>query len=113
VGVKVKGEIVVEWIYQWDSGTPVHHRFIALLRESRRGNLYFELGGDPYVVTDFQNGSAVLGRRNGRWSTAGRVLREGRKVFLGKAYEPSFDELLGTGNHSPSYPLEPLGANPA
>lgn len=111
--VKVRGEIVVEWIYQWDNGTPVHHRVMARLRESRKGNLYFELGEDPYVVTDLQNGAAVLGRRNGKWSTAGRVLREGRKVFLGKAYEPSFDELLDMGRHPPSYPLEPIGAYPA
>ena len=107
----MRDEIVVEWIYQWDNGTPVHHRVIASLRESRKGNLYFELGEDPYVVTDLQNGAAVLGRRNGRWSAAGRVLREGHKVFLGKADEPSLDELLIMGRHSPSYPLMPIGAN--
>ena len=111
--VKVWDAIVVDWIYQWDRGTPVHYRVMAHLRESRKGNLYFELGEDPYVITDFQNGAAVLGRRNGRWSTAGRVLREGRKVFLGKAYEPSLDELVDMGSHSPYYPLEPVSANPA
>jgi hypothetical protein len=113
VGVKVREEIVVEWIYQWDKGTPVHHRVMARLRESRKGNIYFELGEDPYVVTDLQNGAAVLGNRNGRWSNAGRVLREGRKVFLGKETEPSLDELLDTGRHPPSYPLEPIGVYPA
>jgi hypothetical protein len=59
-------EIVVEWIYEWDKGTPVHHRVMARLRESRKGNLYFELGEAPYVVTGLQNGAAVLGRRNRR-----------------------------------------------
>jgi len=86
---------------------------MARLRESRKGNLYFELGEDPYVVTGLQNGAAVLGRRNRRWSTAGRVLREGRKVFLGKAYEPSLDELLEMGRHPPTHPLEPIGEYPA
>jgi hypothetical protein len=106
----VREEIVVEWIYQWERGTPVHHRVLARLRESRKGNLYFELGEDPYVVTDLQNGAAVLGRRHGRWSNAGRVLREGRKVFLGKAYEPSLDELLDMGRQPAHYPLEPIGS---
>jgi len=113
VVVKVWDEIIVEWIYQWDRGTPVHHRVIARLRESRKGNLYFELGANPYVITDLQNGAAVLGNRNGRWSTAGRVLREGRKVFLGKAHEPSLDELLDMGRYPSSYPLEPFGTYPA
>ena len=111
--VKVRDEIVVEWIYQWDRGTPIHYRVITSLRESRKGNLYFELGEDPYVVTDLQNGAAVLGRRNGRWSAAGRVLREGQKIFLGKADEPSLDELVIMGRLPPSYPLEPIRANPA
>jgi len=106
-------EIVVEWIYEWDKGTPVHHRVMARLRESRKGHLYFELGEDPYVVTGLQNGAAVLGRRNRRWSTAGRVLREGRKVFLGKAYEPSLDDLLEMGRHPPTHPLKPIGEYPA
>ena len=108
----MRDEIVVEWIYEWDNGTPVHHRVLARLQESRKGNLYFELGEDPYVITDLKNGSAVLGNRNGKWSNAGRVLREGRKVFLGKTHEPSFAELLTMGQHPPSYPLEPIGVYP-
>ena len=99
----MRDEIVVEWIYEWDNGTPVHHRVLARLQESRKGNLYFELGEDPYVITDLKNGSAVLGNRNGKWSNAGRVLREGRKVFLGKANEPSLDELLDMGRRPLSY----------
>ena len=77
-----------------------------------RGHFYFELVEDPYVVTDLQTGASVLGRRNGKWSAAGRVLREGQKVFLGKPHEPSLDELLNMGRHPPSYPLEPIGAYP-
>jgi len=110
---KVLGEVVVEWIYQWDNGTPVHYRVLARLQESRKGNLYFELGEDPYVITDLQNGSVVLGNRNGKWSNVGRVLRGGRKVFLGKTHEPSFEELIDMGRPPPSYPLEPIGVYPA
>jgi hypothetical protein len=38
----------------------------------------------------------------------GRVLRRGRKVFLGKRDEPSFDELLDMGRQPVHYPLEPI-----
>ena len=60
--VKVRDEIVVEWIYQWDNGTPIHRRVQTHLNESRKGNIYFELGRDPYVITDLKNGAPVLGR---------------------------------------------------
>ena len=88
----MRDEIVVEWIYEWDKGTPIHRRVQTHLNESRKGNFYFELGSDPYVITDLKNGAPVLGRKNGRWTTVGRVLRRGRKVFLGKRDEPSLDE---------------------
>jgi hypothetical protein len=54
-----------------------------------------------------------MGRPSWGGETAGRVLREGRKVFLGKAYEPSLDELLEMGRHPPTHPLEPIGEYPA
>lgn len=104
----MQGEVVVEWIFEWDKGTPIHRRVQIHLNESRKGNLYFELGEDPYVVTALRNGAPVLGRKNGRWSPAGRVLRGGQKVFLGKWDEPSLDELLDMGRIPPSYPLEPI-----
>jgi hypothetical protein len=110
VGLDVQRDIVVEWISEWDKGTPVHRRVQAQLSESHKGNLYFELGDDPYVVTDLRNGAPVLGVKNGRWSPAGRVLRKGEKVFLGKWDEPSLDELLDMGRAPPSYPLEPISA---
>jgi len=110
VVVKVRDEIVVEWIYEWDKGTPIHRRVQTHLNESRKGNLYFELGGDPYVITDLKNGAPVLGRKNGRWTPVGRVLRRGQKVFLGKRDEPSLDELLEMGRQPLHYPLEPIGS---
>jgi hypothetical protein len=61
----VRDENVVRWIYEWDKGTPVHYRVLALLQESRKGNLYFELGEDPYVVMDLQNGA-----RAPRWAAS-------------------------------------------
>ena len=109
----MRDEIVVEWIYEWNKGTPIHRRVQTHLNESRKGNIYFELGRDPYVITDLKNGAPVLGRKNGRWTPVGRVLGRGRKDFLGKRDEPSLDEILDMGRYPPSYPLEPTGAYPA
>jgi len=105
---QLQDEIVVEWIYGWDRGAPVHHRVQVPLKESLKGNLCFYLGEDPYVVTERRTGAHVLGIVGGRWRTVGRVLRGGRKVFLGSENEPSLDETLKTGRTPPEHPLEPI-----
>jgi len=104
----LQNDIVVEWIYGWDRGAPVHHRVQVPLKESLKGNLYFNLGEDPYVLTERRTGAPVLGLIGGRWRPVGRVMRGGHKVFIGSTGEPSLDETLKTGKPPKEHPLEPL-----
>ena len=100
--------ITVEWIYAWEGGTSLYRRVETRLKESRKGNIYFEIGGDPYVLSSKRTGAPVLGIKRGLWKNVGRVIGRGNRVFIGAENEPSSDESRGSIPHITGYQMESM-----
>ena len=98
----------MEWICAWEGGTPLYRRVETRLKESRKGNLYFEIGGDPYVLSGRRTGAPVLGVKKGLWKNVGRVIGRGSRVFIGTENEPSSDERRGPTPQITGYQTESM-----
>lgn len=88
------GKVLVESIEGWPEN-PVWRRKEHTLRESRRGNAFFEFYPEdgekfPVVIKDWKLDSPVVGLRDGKWVNVGRIARGpgGHCVFIGVG--PSF-----------------------